>query len=923
MRQLPVHARIYLIVCYVLGALALGWLLFSFNGSLTLTDWLMAAGLAIGASACQVLVVERRTTAGQRSDHLTLTPLFAAVLLLPRPLLALVVVLTFVPEWYLRRRSWFGQLFNVAVYLVAAALARLSLFALTGQYRLEGTAELLSWQAIAVAPPLLIFEATQTFMLALVLKLARGQSFRTSGLFTRDSLLLEGALLCMGLGFATSWVVDPFYGLLSAIPLVLIFQALHVPNLIEQATTDSKTGLANMRYFDEAFARLLERAQRSSQPLSLLMCDLDYLRNINNTYGHQAGDVVLAGIANVIRRNVREVDVAARFGGEEFVIVLSDTDGERARFVAEAIRGEIEQARFDVGHQDGPIGATISIGAASFPWDGESTEQLTRQADLAVYQAKRDGRNRVAVAGSESRALAAEWAREHLVSSGNTDQAAPDRRRPRWESISRFTGGSADTGVRPSSVVRQSRLATPTLPTGPAGPARSETPGRVLAFVVAVVATGLLSLLHGLPVESVPWESLALFVALTVLAEQFAVNNTGAGRISVSTVTILSTSFLYHEIGVLAATIAAVLSMAVKARGFSHRMLFNFGAVLLAAESGHLAFDALSGGITGQNALASLILPAIVAGLTYHVVNQILLCTVRGLSEQRRPWQIWYAEYRWLWPHYAVLGALALVVALGYQVFGPLGVVALMAPVGMMHLAIKQYLEHTKGYVNELQQMNERLSDAYEGTLQALSQALDTRDGETEAHSQRVCRYTRLIAQQLYLPEAEIQEILRGALLHDVGKIGVPDAILRKSGRLTEEEWGQMRKHPEIGYSMIANIPFLAGAAQVVLHHHEAYNGAGYPSGLAGDDIPLGARIFAVADAFDAMTSDRPYRKALPLRAAYTEIERCGGIQFDPKIVEAFLAIPADELMEGTEETGLPAITLDELVGRQVPVLAS
>ena len=154
-----------------------------------------------------------------------------------------------------------------------------------------------------------------------------------------------------------------------------------------------------------------------------------------------------------------------------------------------------------------------------------------------------------------------------------------------------------------------------------------------------------------------------------------------------------------------------------------------------------------------------------------------------------------------------------------------------------------------------------------------MSRALDTRDEETEEHSQRVKRYTGLIATQLGVPDDEREDMLRGALLHDIGKIGVPDAILLKPGRLTPDELAIMRKHPEIGYGMIAHIPFLTDAAQVVLHHHESYDGGGYPSGLAGATIPLGARIFAVADTFDAMTSDRPYRSALPVETAMQELE--------------------------------------------------
>jgi HD-GYP domain-containing protein (c-di-GMP phosphodiesterase class II) len=145
--------------------------------------------------------------------------------------------------------------------------------------------------------------------------------------------------------------------------------------------------------------------------------------------------------------------------------------------------------------------------------------------------------------------------------------------------------------------------------------------------------------------------------------------------------------------------------------------------------------------------------------------------------------------------------------------------------------------------------------------------------------------------------DPELTDIYRGALLHDVGKIGIPDAILRKPGKLTTEEWVEMRRHPEIGYRILQGINFLEASREVVLSHQECYDGSGYPRGLKGKEIPLGARIFSVVDTLDAMTSDRPYRKALSQQAAREEIRKFSGTQFDPDVVQAFLAITEDEWM--------------------------
>lgn len=197
----------------------------------------------------------------------------------------------------------------------------------------------------------------------------------------------------------------------------------------------------------------------------------------------------------------------------------------------------------------------------------------------------------------------------------------------------------------------------------------------------------------------------------------------------------------------------------------------------------------------------------------------------------------------------------------------------------------------------EIEDLFHRLNASYQTTLEALATALDTRDTETLGHSLRVASYTASVARSMGVVDPELTDIYRGALLHDVGKIGVPDAILRKPGKLTTEEWVEMRRHPEIGYRILQGINFLEAPREVVLSHQECYDGSGYPRGLKGKEIPLGARIFAVVDTLDAMTSDRPYRKALSQQAAREEIRKFSGTQFDPDVVQAFLAIPEDEWM--------------------------
>jgi putative two-component system response regulator len=187
-----------------------------------------------------------------------------------------------------------------------------------------------------------------------------------------------------------------------------------------------------------------------------------------------------------------------------------------------------------------------------------------------------------------------------------------------------------------------------------------------------------------------------------------------------------------------------------------------------------------------------------------------------------------------------------------------------------------------------------KINEAYSDMLEALLSALEIREKEIEGHCERVTAFTMILAEAMGVPHQQYPDIERGALLHDVGKIGIPDRILFKPGPLNAAEWEIMRQHPVIGYRMCMKVRSLQRAAQeVVLCHHERWDGKGYPQGLRGEDIPIGARIFAVADTLDAMTSDRPYRAALSLEEASAEIERCAGKQFDPQVVKAFFSIPA------------------------------
>ncbi len=228
---------------------------------------------------------------------------------------------------------------------------------------------------------------------------------------------------------------------------------------------------------------------------------------------------------------------------------------------------------------------------------------------------------------------------------------------------------------------------------------------------------------------------------------------------------------------------------------------------------------------------------------------------------------------------------------------------------------VKRALEHhdlvvaKQRYENHLEELVEQrtaeldralnsLEAAYRSTLKALTAALETRDSETHGHSERVVSYSLRLGREYGLSSDEMKALEFGSLLHDIGKIGVPDSILRKPAKLTEEEWVRMREHPLHGQQILRGIEFLQGASRVVAQHHEKWDGTGYPLGLRSEDIDICARIFAVADAFDAITSDRVYRRGKPYEAASQELDDWAGRQFDPKVVEAFHRVPKEDWEE-------------------------
>jgi putative nucleotidyltransferase with HDIG domain len=396
----------------------------------------------------------------------------------------------------------------------------------------------------------------------------------------------------------------------------------------------------------------------------------------------------------------------------------------------------------------------------------------------------------------------------------------------------------------------------------------------------------------------------AVLVALAVAAERSDLSLYGNSRVSLAFVPIFAALVLGGMTGLAIVVPLAVLASSL--RRPLYKTAFNFGS-LMAAGAASVAVLSSFGSQDYSHDWPRLLGPVVLAGAANFVVNSVLVASAIAFSSRSSIREVWREHFMWLWPHYILLAVLGAAIVAAYETMGIWGIAVFLAPPLMMRLSIKQYLDRTTKSVVELrathgqlQSAHEQLTaamanlgKAYDGTLRSLVAALDARDSETAGHSERVADLTMAIAAEMGIPQDTEQwrYISWGALLHDVGKIAIPDEILRKPGGLTESEWEAMRGHPRSGWEILQSVDFLAPAAEIVLAHHERFDGQGYPHRLAGDHVPLGARIFMIADAFDAMTSDRTYRAARPAEEALAEILRNSGTQFDPAAVRAFLTV--------------------------------
>ncbi len=518
------------------------------------------------------------------------------------------------------------------------------------------------------------------------------------------------------------------------------------------ATRDPLTKLYNKGMFLDSLKQTWLLCQRNSRPVGLLLLDLDHFKSLNDRHGHIVGDDVLCETAQILTATVRSSDLAARFGGDEFAVVLPESDLANTRAIAERLVQAFRTHRFLPCETN--LTTTVSIGAtAEVPSPGGTYHDLLAAADSALYLAKRSGRDRVCEPGlsEEVSSLA--------VVSPQADRAAAPRR------------------------------------------------GKVLL---------------------VDDESIVLQV-LGHIAGTFGFDAT------------LSSSLE-----------DAVLALKEHPDGFDI-----------------VVTDLCLGTASGIELLAilrksaPLTVKIVISG--YATKEVAIECLRHGAFD--------FVEK----PFSATQVAASLERAMEHR---------------RLILENRLYQEHLEDLVR---QRSESLSDAlgslrrsYAQTIRTLAAMLDVRESQTGLHSRLVSEAVRTLGRHMGVSAHELETMEMGAMLHDIGKVGIPDAILLKHGPLTEDEWRVMRSHCRVGFEILAGVPFLQDAAELALRHHERYDGKGYPAGLKGEEICLGARIFSVADAYHAMRADRPYRPALSPENAMLELIRNAGTQFDPAVVSVF-----------------------------------
>ena len=894
MKSFSFITKLYLFLTYGAG----GVLFAAHIGRVNLENpWLLLV-LCVIASLTLILKVEGSTNRSHYTFNFLVYGFTFAVFGTSEAIF--VIVVSNIVEWIWNKPPWFIQLFNTGSYIIVMQAASI-LYELINPAQSPDT-----WQtALALIFSMATFNLLNHLMVGVVIWFARGENFKKSGVFDFFPLMLDLSLLYFGASLSIVWNHNALALGLFLVPLYLIYSTLRVPSLERKTEIDSKTGLFNHEYFKNQLNNELPRANRFDRPLCIVLADLDLLRNINNTYGHLAGDEVLIGVAKVLKASVRDYDVVCRFGGEEFAILLPETTLAQAYERAELIRKTIEDMEFTIPTSVTSIRATMSFGIARRENFAQTPDEIIHNADLALYHSKLSGRNRTHAYSEDDYVdfstpepnATAEPAQQDLQS---VPQRAALNAASRTVAAPESEGSSSVSDVKAASTKE-----------------RAEKPRKqnyaVGLFIGLLALFSILSLAAvvnwiSFPENSAPFDWLGLLVlcGLIVVSEGFSIDlYFRQNSVSTSALPILVAYLVFGPIGIVCASLILAIALIIKYRSRFSRFVFNFSNHILAG-SLSLALVRLAGGNFIDLSPTYQIALSLASAAILYLTTTCMVAFGMSLDLKRPAWELWKEQFSWLVPYYLGMGFIAYAMIFGYRHDHVTGLLLMVIPMILLRISQKQYLERTRDVVTELREKNqvlkknsEEILELNDGLLVTLSEIIDLRDPYVLGHSKLVSRYATNIARLLGLKEKQMDLVRKAGLLHDIGKLGIPMEILTKPARLTRQEYETIKTHSALGGDLVKNTPSLRPLVPIIRHHHEYFNGEGYPDRISGNEISIEARIVAVADAIEAMTSDRPYRKGLKTEQVVEELKKHSGTQFDPLVVGAAVQMLSE--MEANE----------------------
>jgi putative nucleotidyltransferase with HDIG domain len=384
-------------------------------------------------------------------------------------------------------------------------------------------------------------------------------------------------------------------------------------------------------------------------------------------------------------------------------------------------------------------------------------------------------------------------------------------------------------------------------------------------------------LIRDFPLHRFP--EVLLFALIIVVADtaQITLPRGGASIYASSPLDLAAIVLLGPPAAVLVEAIASFFSEVIIQRRAAVKYAFNVPLLIMTMGAAAVVYWAFPASWTSVESPRFLV-PLGACSVVYYLVNTVSISVIVALRGRKNVLHIWKHNYLWTFFHIFAFIPIGAIVALVYTAFGMWTLTLFIIPIYLARYTFKLYVEMKEAHIN---------------TVAALTSAIDASDPYTHGHSYRVSRYALRLGRALGLSARDLEILEYGALLHDIGKIAIEHEILLKKERLSDQEFLSLKQHPTIGADIVENLKFLREAAVLVRYHHEQPNGRGYPEGLKGDDVPLGARVILVSDAFDAMTSDRPYRKGLAVERVVEQFEKYRGEQFDREIADVLLDLIA------------------------------